>query len=80
MYVHTSSQVHNHSNSIEKLSKYFHCGQPLVAEPADCHLQHHIQQRTAGGATVLALSEVLGRLGVRGEARPTRSPHFSPLI
>lgn len=31
MYVHTSSQVHNHSNSIEKLSKYFHCGQPLVA-------------------------------------------------
>lgn len=30
MYVHTSSQVHNHSNSIEKLSKYFHCGQPLL--------------------------------------------------
>ena len=31
MYIQAVKYIHNHSNSIEKLSKYFHCGQPLVA-------------------------------------------------
>ena len=32
MYIQAVKYIHNHSNSIEKLSKYFHSGQPhLVA-------------------------------------------------
>ena len=30
MYIQAVKYIHNHSNSIEKLSNYFHCGQPLL--------------------------------------------------